>query len=119
MKTRNLAVAVVFSIFFCLCLASGVFAGTVTYSYDAAGRLIKADYGTQSIAYTYDSAGNILQREVSAASAPTPGPSSSAHVSSGGTGGSNVTPAGPDHNLVAAPDPGWINSTTGSDSGNR
>ncbi len=40
-------------------------AQTVNYSYDAAGRLIRADYGDAgAIAYAYDAAGNLLQREV-------------------------------------------------------
>ena len=41
------------------------FGDTVNYSYDDAGRLIKADYGNgQSISYTYDKAGNLLSRQV-------------------------------------------------------
>lgn len=40
-------------------------ADTVNYTYDAAGRLIRADYGSgTSIAYTYDAAGNLLSRMV-------------------------------------------------------
>ncbi|MCX6602290.1 MAG: SBBP repeat-containing protein [Acidobacteria bacterium] len=47
-----------------LMLAVTLFAGNVQYSYDAAGRLIKVDYGDgRSIAYTYDAAGNLLKRE--------------------------------------------------------
>jgi len=47
-----------------LCLATAT-AQTVNYSYDAAGRLTRADYGDAgAIAYTYDPAGNLLQREV-------------------------------------------------------
>lgn len=37
-------------------------ATTVTYSYDDAGRLVSADYGTDSITYTYDTNGNLVQR---------------------------------------------------------
>lgn len=45
-------------------IAQIVLAG-VNYSYDAAGRLIKIDYGTAgSISYTYDKAGNLLSRSV-------------------------------------------------------
>lgn len=41
-------------------------AAAVNYSYDAAGRLIRIDYGAGgSIAYTYDKAGNLLSRSVS------------------------------------------------------
>ena len=39
-------------------------AGTVTYTYDDAGRLTKEDYGDKAIIYTYDSAGNLLERQV-------------------------------------------------------
>ena len=41
-------------------------AGTVNYSYDAAGRLVKVDCGAAggSITYTYDNAGNLLSRTV-------------------------------------------------------
>lgn len=36
---------------------------TVTYAYDAAGRLVSANYGDAAgIAYTYDAAGNLVQR---------------------------------------------------------
>ena len=48
-----------------LLTAAIAFAG-VNYTYDAAGRLIKADYGAAgSISYTYDAAGNLLSRVVS------------------------------------------------------
>lgn len=40
-------------------------AGTVNYTYDDAGRLIKADYGDErTIIYAYDLAGNLLKRIV-------------------------------------------------------
>src|SRR5260221_11440533 len=40
-------------------------AAAVNYSYDAAGRLLKTDYGAAgSISYTYDNAGNITSRTV-------------------------------------------------------
>ena len=36
---------------------------TITYTYDAAGRLIGADYGGDvRITYTYDASGNLLRR---------------------------------------------------------
>ncbi len=44
----------------------------ITYTYDDAGRLTRADYGGASIAYTYDNAGNLLSREVQAASGESP-----------------------------------------------
>jgi hypothetical protein len=37
----------------------------VNYSYDAAGRLVKIDYGLSgSLNYSYDKAGNLLSRNV-------------------------------------------------------
>ncbi|MCK4244623.1 MAG: RHS repeat protein, partial [Candidatus Omnitrophica bacterium] len=40
-------------------------AGTVTYDYDNAGRLVKADYGEgTAIEYSYDNAGNLLERKI-------------------------------------------------------
>ena len=43
----------------------------ITYMYDAAGRLILADYGNGTgITYTYDSAGNLLRMEVGAVVSP-------------------------------------------------
>ncbi len=51
-------------------IASNVTADNVTYTYDDAGRLTKADYGNgMKITYTYDKAGNILEIKV----AGTPG----------------------------------------------
>ena len=44
------------------------FAATVNYTYDSAGRMIKADYGSAGvITYTYDKAGNLLSRVVAGA----------------------------------------------------
>ena len=49
----------------CLWFGSSALAETITYTYDNAGRLTKADYGDGgSIAYTYDSNGNLRRREV-------------------------------------------------------
>lgn len=46
-------------------------AASATYSYDAAGRLVKADYGNgAAISYTYDKAGNLLSRTVASGGAP-------------------------------------------------
>jgi len=42
---------------------------SVRYTYDAAGRLLAADYGNgQRVMYAYDNAGNLLRRTVSMAS---------------------------------------------------
>ncbi|HZM04286.1 MAG TPA: RHS repeat domain-containing protein [Candidatus Saccharimonadales bacterium] len=44
-------------------------ASTITYTYDPAGRIVAADYGSgKSTSYAYDNAGNLLQN-----SQPTPG----------------------------------------------
>ena len=48
-----------------------IVAAAVNYSYDAAGRLIKLDYGAAgSISYTYDAAGNLTSRIVQAGEQP-------------------------------------------------
>lgn len=42
-------------------------AGAINYTYDDAGRLIKADYGdNKTIEYTYDNAGNLLNQKTNA-----------------------------------------------------
>ncbi|MBI3988445.1 MAG: RHS repeat protein [candidate division NC10 bacterium] len=44
---------------------SAALAGTTTYTYDEAGRLIRAGYGDgRVITYTYDAAGNLLTRQI-------------------------------------------------------
>jgi YD repeat-containing protein len=44
-----------------LFISTNLFAGQVNYSYDFAGRLVKADYGSgKTIQYTYDNNGNML-----------------------------------------------------------
>jgi len=48
----------------CFLYTACSFAATVRYSYDAAGRLVNADYGDASIAYMYDPAGNVLATTV-------------------------------------------------------
>jgi len=41
---------------------------TITYAYDALGRLVRADYGPDmSILYAYDGAGNVVTRRVARA----------------------------------------------------
>ncbi|MBI5606504.1 MAG: hypothetical protein HY879_24490 [Deltaproteobacteria bacterium] len=58
-------------------LSTTGFAGTISYTYDNAGRLTRADYGGgKSIDYTYDNNGNLLNRTVTAGpGADTTGPS--------------------------------------------
>ncbi len=43
---------------------AGARAGTVSYSYDEAGRLLQADYAGATIDYVYDANGNLLERTV-------------------------------------------------------
>ena len=51
---------------------------SVSYSYDDAGRLIRASYGSgKTILYTYDNAGNLLRRLVTTV-LPGPAPVTSA-----------------------------------------
>lgn len=49
-----------------LVLFAVIHAGAVviTYTYDDAGRLIKADFGERSISYTYDPAGNLTKQVI-------------------------------------------------------
>lgn len=61
------------------------FAASVNYSYDAAGRLTRVDYGaTGAINYTYDKAGNLLSR-VTQASASSGGLITSVNTAGGGS----------------------------------
>ena len=48
-----------------LCAIPYATAGTVNYTYDDAGRLIRADFGDgKVIEYTYDNAGSLLERRI-------------------------------------------------------
>lgn len=62
-----------------LAVASAASAGTITYTYDAQGRLVSAAYsdGT-TICYFYDSAGNRTAYKVGTAVCPAPGHGSGA-----------------------------------------
>ena len=53
-----------------LLVAGTALAGAVNYTYAAAGRLVKVDYGSGgTLVYTYDNAGNLTSRKtISAAS---------------------------------------------------
>jgi YD repeat-containing protein len=52
-------------------LASPSETTTITYTYDAAGRLVQADYGEgRGVTFGYDDAGNLLRREVTGDSYP-------------------------------------------------
>jgi uncharacterized protein (TIGR03437 family) len=53
-----------------LLLTGLMVADTVSYKYDAAGRLVSATYGTSAtVVYAYDNAGNLLSRTISGATA--------------------------------------------------
>jgi YD repeat-containing protein len=66
-------------------------ADTLTYSYDANGRLLKADYGGgKSFTYSYDKAGNILTEAI----AGIPAPTYTLQVSVSPTGSGGVTGGG-------------------------
>lgn len=68
----------------CLFFLTASLAGAVTYSYDSAGRLVKADYGDAgAIVYVYDNAGNLTSRSVQAGGASS---STIASVKTGGAG---------------------------------
>ncbi len=52
-------------------LAGTLAAAPIKYSYDAAGRLTRADYGDgRVITYTYDAAGNLLRRDTATQAKP-------------------------------------------------
>jgi uncharacterized protein (TIGR03437 family) len=56
--------------FLSILIAQGAFAAAVDYSYDAAGRLTRIDYGAAgSLNYSYDRAGNLVSRAVGPAGA--------------------------------------------------
>jgi YD repeat-containing protein len=64
MKMKFLKASILLSIL--LFSTRSLLAGTVTYSYDNAGRLITADFGNnRKITYTYDNNGNLLERSIS------------------------------------------------------
>jgi YD repeat-containing protein len=49
----------------CFCTAFYAEAVVINYSYDDAGRLIKADYGGETaVQYVYDTAGNLLRQDI-------------------------------------------------------
>jgi YD repeat-containing protein len=59
--TAILAMVILLSLF----VSVAVFAGTINYTYDNAGRLTGADYGDgKTIAFTYDNNGNLLERDI-------------------------------------------------------
>ena len=62
------------TIFLCVTLwiAGTLFADTVSYAYDDAGRLTSVTYSSgATITYSYDSAGNLKARTVTAPASPT------------------------------------------------
>lgn len=80
----------VFLLLLPLLLAGRCFADTATYTYDANGRLLVADYGGgRTYTYTYDKAGNILTETVG-----TVGPTYTLQVAISPAGGGTVSGAG-------------------------
>jgi parallel beta-helix repeat protein/YD repeat-containing protein len=62
-NSRRVCAAVLAALVFALFAAAPpAIAGTVTYDYDDAGRLVEADYGNGTIGYEYDGAGNLLEK---------------------------------------------------------
>jgi len=77
-------------------LAGG--AVTITYTYDNAGRLTRADYGdSASITYTYDANGNLLLRETTG-----DGTAISAHIEANGLEGPATIGAGENVSISVA-----------------
>ena len=67
-KNRNLLVSAVCMMLLSIA-GSDSGASTIAYTYDAAGRIVAADYGTgKSTSYAYDNAGNLI-----VSSQPSPG----------------------------------------------
>jgi len=65
----SLLFGILFSLFILLTPQS-IFATNVTFTYDAAGRLLSAQYSDgQQVAYTYDAVGNMTQQSVNGAGA--------------------------------------------------
>jgi YD repeat-containing protein len=65
MKKKYSIIRVLFVTLFLFCAVPYATAGAVSYTYDDAGRLIRADFGNgKVIDYTYDKAGNLLERQV-------------------------------------------------------
>jgi YD repeat-containing protein len=64
MKNVFSEIWVLFILIMTLCILPYATAGSVSYTYDPAGRLTDADYGDKRIKYTYDKTGNLTAREV-------------------------------------------------------
>jgi YD repeat-containing protein len=66
MRNKGILIKVILLslLMFILFSAPSVIADTVEYTYDNAGRLIRVDYGENSIQYTYDVMGNLLSRQI-------------------------------------------------------
>ena len=66
-KSTSVSAIVLVAVAFALFMVAPAIAGTVSYEYDDAGRLVKADYGGgTAIEYVYDDAGNLLTVTVTA-----------------------------------------------------
>ena len=72
-KSKRVSTIVLVAFAFAIFMVAPAIAGTVTYDYDDAGRLVKADYGTgTAIEYEYDNAGNLLEQKITGGEGPTP-----------------------------------------------
>ena len=66
---RGLTVPAMLAICSLILLVGAAIAGSVTYTYDSAGRLTKADYGQgRTITYTYSNSGSLLERRTTISS---------------------------------------------------
>ena len=65
MKRNPMIVMWLITLGIVLVMAGISYAGAVSYTYDGAGRLIAAEYGSEKlISYNYDNAGNLLSRTI-------------------------------------------------------
>ena len=71
-KSTSVSAVVLIAFAFAIFMVAPAIAGTVSYDYDNAGRLVKADYGDGSaIEYEYDNAGNLLEQKITGGEGPT------------------------------------------------
>jgi hypothetical protein len=64
-------VAAMAALAICLCVCTPADAVVITYTYDDAGRLIKADCGNdRTLRYVYDNNGSLIEKTVTAGAAP-------------------------------------------------
>jgi hypothetical protein len=118
MKSVSIEMVLVVLLSFFIVVTSAA-AAAIDYTYDASGRLIRADYGDKSIIYIYDKAGNLLRRKIGNSCGYVLSRSILAYGSTGGSGSFNVTVVGSGCSWNALANDSWINVTLGSGSGNE